>query len=296
LKNIIIIAILISFLIPIPVKAQTWNPVIFMKGKINGNMYIPDAGFLGYNLKSLKIDFVFTEAGVEGDQTGGTSPYPLITTWPEGKVDIRDVSLISQYYGEIEGQTAAWDEKAYVADVVPDRKIDIRDSSVVSANYGNIFDPNVVYSSDLTGVTVEFFDVNGVSLGVETPNAEGLISIPTGAWTFTVYKNGVGIGAGVTFSEQEIVVAVEHIVDLNLGFSVSIIPIEKTDFGLTKNFNLQFSFIIEKLSIFNIIFSFPVIFQFILDIYVTLVEVSIPILFIAIVFLATVIFWLINKR
>jgi len=287
-----------------------------MKGKVNGAMYVPNAGFLGYNLKSLKIDFVFTEAGVEGDQTGGTSPYPLITTWVDGIVDIRDISLVSSYYGEIEGQTAGWDEKAYAADVVPDRMVDIRDSSATSANYGNIFDPNVVYSSDLTGVTVEFFDVNGVSLGIETPNMEGLISIPTDAWTFTVYKDEVGIGAGVTFSEQEIVVAVEHIVDLNLGFSVSIIPIEKTDFDLTKNLNLQFTFIFEKLSsifvnltsifpfifkltiesIFDIIFSFPVIFQFILDIYVTLVEISIPILFIAIIFIATIIFWLINKR
>jgi len=287
-----------------------------MKGKVDGDMYVPDASFLGYNLKSLKIDFTFSYSGAVGDQTGGTSPYPLITTWPDGKVDIKDISLASSYYGEIEGQTAGWDEKAYAADVVPDRKVDIKDTSAISGNYGNVFDPNVVYSSDLTGVTVEFFDVNGISLGVETPNVEGLISIPTNAWTFTVYKDGVGIGAGITFSEQEIVVAVEHIVDLNLQLPVSITLMEKTNFGLIKNLNFQLYFTFEKLRsifvdltsifpfifkltierIFNIIFSFPVIFQFILDVYVTLVEVSIPILFIAIVFLATVIFWLINKR
>jgi len=134
---------------------------------------------------------------MHGDQEGGTSPYPNLSYWPDGDVDSMDVSFVGIHFGESEG-APTWE---YMADCVPDRVIDSMDIAQPSRNFGQ---SGGSYSSDLTGIHVVF------SPGGEdrTPNAQGYVSIPAGATSFTVYRNSTTIMALVTFYTEELVVAV----------------------------------------------------------------------------------------
>ena len=167
-----------------------------MKTQVNGYFYIPTLGpFAGGETgppKSLKIEFLFDDPGLEGDQTGGTSPYPEIGNWPDAFVDVMDLNFVSGYYGAKEGDSN-WD---YMADIIADKFVDIMDINTASGNYGN----SGTYITDLSGVTVEF-DTGDV----KTPDADGFVGIPDGATYFYVKKNGSAIGALITFWKEPLV-------------------------------------------------------------------------------------------
>ena len=167
-----------------------------MKTLTDGYFYIPTLGpFFGGETgppKSLKVELLFDDPGLEGDQTGGTPPYPEMNTWPDAKVRIDDVNFIDDHYGEDEGYST-WD---YMADVIPDKKVRIDDVRKASNNYG--YDGS--YITDLSGVTIEF-DTGDV----EEPDADGFVNIPDGATYFYVKKNGVSIGALITFWKEPLV-------------------------------------------------------------------------------------------
>ena len=141
----------------------------------------------------LKIEMLFDNQNITGDQTGGTSPYGTIATYPDGKVDVRDVSLVSSKFGFRENRSG-WD---YMADVYPDRKIDIQDTARVSGNFGKF--GTYINSTNpqwLSGVTITF------STGEEKlPDSYGFVTIPQGATNFTVKRNSTPIGAMIIFWE-----------------------------------------------------------------------------------------------
>jgi len=167
-----------------------------MKTRVNGYFYIPTLGpFFGGETgppKSLKVELLFDDEGLEGDQTGGESPYPELTRWPDGKVDTKDQFFVSGKNGTSEGDVE-WD---YMADINADKKVDVKDTYIISGNYGNVG----TYITDLSGVTIEFD-----SGQVYEPNSDGFVNIPEGATSFYVKKNGVAIGALITFWKEPLV-------------------------------------------------------------------------------------------
>ncbi len=168
-----------------------------MKTRVNGYFYVPSLGpyldgSAGYKPKSMKIELLFNNPKIEGDQTGGSSPYPPLTTWPDGIVDIYDLSLITGKLDKVEGGSN-WH---YMADINADKIIDIYDVSIISGNYGS----TGTYITDLTDVTVTF-DTGEVA----TPNADGFLNIPPNATYFYVKKAGVAIGALITFWKEPLV-------------------------------------------------------------------------------------------
>jgi len=97
-------------------------PVCALKTRTDGYFYVP-------NIASglLKIEMLFDNQNLTGDQNGGASPYTSITNYPDGKVNGKDITLIASLFGIGEGMNK-WN---YMADVVPDREIDGRDITVV---------------------------------------------------------------------------------------------------------------------------------------------------------------------
>ena len=160
------------------------EPVCAMKTGTNGYFYVPDVA-----PNFLKIELLFDDSGIVGDQAQGTSPYGSIENYPDGIVDGNDVGLVSAMFGLAEGE-AGWD---YMGDVSADRVIDGSDLILVSRNYGN----SGAYITDLSEVTVTF------STGDETPDDYGFVMIPYGAANFTVKQNSNLIGAVITFWENE---------------------------------------------------------------------------------------------
>jgi len=169
----------------------SWQPLCALKTRTNGYFYIPNLA-----VKTLKVDLLFSDSGFEGDQTGGSSPYTTIDEWPDGKVGLPDLTLINAAYGTTEGES----DFNYMADVDADKKVGLSDQTIVSSNYGNSGDFNQIYSTDLTGVTIEF-DTGDIGV----PNEDGYVSIPPDATYFYVKKNGTPIGALITFYEEELV-------------------------------------------------------------------------------------------
>jgi hypothetical protein len=160
-------------------KAYFSKPLCAMKTKTDGYFYVP---IVASSL--LKIDFTFTRG--TGDQTGGTSPYPIILDYPDGIVDISDILFVSLHFGKAEGEGGF----TYMGDVAPDGIIDIGDILEISLHYGELTDFNYNFS----GVTVTF------STGEEKiPDSNGYVTIPQGATNFTVKRNGTPIGAMITF-------------------------------------------------------------------------------------------------
>jgi hypothetical protein len=157
------------------------KPACAMKTRTDGYFYVPKAAS-----RLLKVEMLFDNQNITGDQTGGTPPYSSIQNYPDGRVDIKDVGFISQKFGLIEGQSD-WN---YMADVVPDRKINIGDVGFVGKNFGK----TGTYITDLSGVTVTFNTGEEIS-----PDATGFITIPQGATSFTVKRNSTPIGAMIIF-------------------------------------------------------------------------------------------------
>jgi len=165
-----------------------WDPPkCAMKTKIDGYFYMP---YVATDV--LKIEMLFDNQNLTGDQAGGTSPYNTISHWPDGKVDmINDIKFISGKFGVNEGQSG-WD---YMADVVPNRKIDIFDTRAAAKNFGK--SGTYINSTNpqwLSGVSVVF------STGeVLSPDSDGFVTIPQGATSFTVKRYATPIGAMVIF-------------------------------------------------------------------------------------------------
>lgn len=154
-----------------------------MKTSIGGYFYMPT---IAQNL--LKIEMLFDNSSIEGDQTGGTSPYSSIETYPDGKVDLKDIYFMGKVYGKSEGEPG-WD---YMADLNGDRVCNLKDYYIVCKKYGN--SGTYINITDLSGVTVAF------NTGEEEPlDSYGFVAIPQGATSFTVKRNGIPIGAMVIF-------------------------------------------------------------------------------------------------
>jgi len=160
-----------------------------MKTLLNGYFYIPDL-----EVNTLKVELLFDDPALEGDQVGESSPYTTITRWPDGIKNVLDLNFVSNsdWYGTGESY---WIEnglyEAYLADVNADKVVNTLDLLQVSKEpYG----VEGSYITDLTGVTIEFD--NGT---VSEPDEDGYVSIPEGATSFYVKKNGAEIGALISF-------------------------------------------------------------------------------------------------
>lgn len=149
----------------------------------DGYFYIPNKSIV--NATALRVEMVFNDSKIVGDQTGATSPYPAIAHYPDTDVDGLDLSFVASKFGKIEGDVG-WD---YMADVVPDGSIDGADISAVARNFGNV--GSYIYS--WSGVEIIF------NTGNETPDANGFVLIPPGATSFNVTRNGTSIGAMIIF-------------------------------------------------------------------------------------------------
>lgn len=159
-----------------------WStPLCAMKTGTDGGFYVPNVA-----ISLLKIEMLFNNSDIVGDQTGGTSPYSTVGVWPEGKVRVNDVYFIHGHFGENEGD-ADWD---YMADVIADRKVRVNDIFAVTTNFGN----DGTYITDLSGVTVTFNTGEEIS-----PDSDGFVTIPQDATSFTVKRYGTPIGAMIVF-------------------------------------------------------------------------------------------------
>jgi predicted membrane-bound dolichyl-phosphate-mannose-protein mannosyltransferase len=156
-----------------------------MKTGVEGYFYMPNVtnNVLGI---VLKIELLFDDENLVGDQAGGVPPYPMSVVYPDGKVDSIDRQFIESYRGRNESGEL-WE---YMADVVPDKIINDMDLLSANANFGK----NGTYITDLTGVKVRF------DSGEEkAPDSHGFIAVPMGATSFNVTRDGSPIGAMVTF-------------------------------------------------------------------------------------------------
>jgi hypothetical protein len=164
----------VSFTVPI-------EPVCAMKTKTDGYFYVPNVA-----TDLLKIEMLFDNQDITGDQTGGSSPYDSISHYPDGYVNYLDSTFVGSKYGLQEGDVG-WD---YMADIQPNKIINFLDAILIGGNYGK----SGTYITDPTGVTITF------NTGQEiTPDAFGFVSIPIGATSFTVKRNGSPIGAMIIF-------------------------------------------------------------------------------------------------
>jgi serine protease AprX len=158
-----------------------------MKTLVDGFFYIPSFG-----VDTCRIELLWNATRLAGDQIGGTSPYPSIAYWPDGVVDVSDVSFETGHFGTFENGPR-W---SYLADVVASgdssRIVDVEDVARAVNNFGQWGS----LSADLTGVTVHFS--NGQ---VVEPDSSGYVSIPQGQGIsgLSVCRNGQTIGAVVTF-------------------------------------------------------------------------------------------------
>jgi hypothetical protein len=158
-----------------------WSPPICaMKTRTNGYFYIPSVA-----TDLLKIEMLFDDSGLVGDQTGGSSPYSTISRWPSCAVNMLDYQFVKSLVGEHEG-TANWD---YMADVDGDKAITMLDYQIVKRNLFHIGN----YICDFAGVTVVF------DTGDEATPDGGYITIPDGARNFNISRNSSPIGAMIIF-------------------------------------------------------------------------------------------------
>jgi len=157
-----------------------------MKTLTNGYFYMP---YVATDV--LKIEMLFDNQNLTGDQTGDISPYYTIQHYPDGKVDYLDVAFLRYcyIYGDKEGD-AKWD---YMADIVPDREVDYQDIFWVAKNYCYA---GGTYITDISGVTVTFNTGQTIS-----PDSAGFVVIPSGATSFNVTRNSTPIGAMIIFWE-----------------------------------------------------------------------------------------------
>ncbi|MEM2608509.1 MAG: glycosyltransferase family 39 protein, partial [Thermoproteota archaeon] len=152
-----------------------------MKTGLDGCFYLPNIGE-----SILKIEMLFDDESLVGDQAGGIPPCPTMTVYPDGKVDSEDVTFMNSCLTRV-GRTGSWD---YMADIVPDKSINSRDLNIVLENLNK----TGVYIKDPSGVIVKF-DIGGEKI----PDENGFVLIPRGATRFNVTRNNQPIGAMVTF-------------------------------------------------------------------------------------------------
>jgi hypothetical protein len=133
-----------------------------LKTTTNGGFYVPNPAYV--NATYIRVELLFHH--VAGDQTSNTtSPYGTIKNYPDGWVNMLDVSFVEGKFMLNESQNG-WD---YMADVFPDRAINMVDIQIVINNYFK----NETCTYDLSGVTVRF-DAGQV----ESPDADGFLQIP----------------------------------------------------------------------------------------------------------------------
>ena len=152
-----------------PLDSDDWEPVCAMKTRADGYFYVPNVA-----TDLLKIDMLFDDSGIVGDQTG------------DGCVDGKDLRFIVLHWGAIEG-SENWE---YIADIVPDGIIDGKESGVIGYNWGNTGS----YITVLTGVVIAFNTGEEIS-----PDSYGYVTIPQDATSFTVKRYGTPIGAMIIF-------------------------------------------------------------------------------------------------
>jgi len=152
-----------------------------MKTGLDGYFYLPNIGE-----GILKIEMLFDDESLVGDQAGGIPPYTTVTAYPDGKVDSEDIIFMNNSLTRAE-KVGSLD---YMADIVSDRSIDSKDLNVVLKNLNK----TGTYIKDLSGVVVKF-DIGGENI----PDEKGFVLIPRGATKFNVTRNNQPIGAMVTF-------------------------------------------------------------------------------------------------
>ena len=74
-----------------------------LKTTTDGYFYVPNVA-----TDLLKIEMLFDNKGLVGDQRGGKSPYSSITCYPDGTVDLKDSYFIDMNFGKNEGMEG-WD-------------------------------------------------------------------------------------------------------------------------------------------------------------------------------------------
>jgi hypothetical protein len=152
-----------------------------MKTGLDGRFYIPNVGE-----SVLKIELLFDDENLVGDQAGGVAPSCMMITYPDGKVDETDVSFVKSHQGLVEN-VGGWN---HMADIVPDKSINSMDLESVFNNYGKTGS----YIKNLTRVSVKF-DTGGE----RTPDNNGFVAIPFGARSFNITRDDKPVGAMVTF-------------------------------------------------------------------------------------------------
>jgi hypothetical protein len=165
-----------------PANVYLEAPVCAMKTLTNGYFYMPNIP----GLCRLRIELLFNDSRLEGDQTHTSPPYETISHWPSGTVDISDLVFVLGKVGISEG-SAGWD---YMADVIPNKVVDVSDLILVI----NHIPSSGNYITAMSNVVVIFN--NQIQ---RSPDSYRFIDIPQGAKNFTIYKNGNCIGALVTF-------------------------------------------------------------------------------------------------
>jgi hypothetical protein len=164
-----------------PPEPDDLEPVCAMKTRTDGYFYVPNVA-----TDLLKIEMLFDNQNIVGDQTGGTSPYTSVTNWPDGYVNFKDAIVVGDAFGSVEGG-ANWD---YMVDIIPDKIINYLDTTILGSNFGK----SGTYITDLAGVAITFNTGQTIS-----PDSDGFVTIPKGATSFTVKRNGTPIGAMVIF-------------------------------------------------------------------------------------------------
>lgn len=152
-----------------------------MKTRADGFFYRPVA-----EKGSVKIELLLGNQDLTGDQTGDINHYGTIANYPDGTVDMSDVSFIVDKFGSSENQSN-WD---YMADIVPDRTIDMADVSAATDNFMRTGS----YIKVLSNVTILFNTGQEIS-----PDSNGFVTIPQYASNFTVRRYGNSTGAMVVF-------------------------------------------------------------------------------------------------
>jgi hypothetical protein len=151
----------------------------------NGYFYVPDIP--PPPPAYLKIEMLFNNTRLTGDQTGGLSPYTTITTWPDGRFNMVDVAFLAGGFGSQPG-SPRWN---YMLDIVPDKKMNMIDVAAAARNFGG---RGTYMLWPQLGVTISF---DGGP--PQAPDPSGFVPVPQLAKSFIVYQNGVPIGAMVTF-------------------------------------------------------------------------------------------------
>jgi hypothetical protein len=118
-------------------------PQFGMKTKEDGYFYQPTASY-----SYIKIEKSFTNHSAVCDQRGAiVDGYSF--QFPDGTVDMKDISFEASKYGTTEGQTG-WD---YMSDIIPSRDCDMSDVGHAASHNGNA---GSWYSASKTNLWIAF--------------------------------------------------------------------------------------------------------------------------------------------